>query len=156
MQHRSVMGTIGGMLAIFLIFAAPAAAQFEDCEVCDDSDWTKTVCVEADWTQMGSTNCTPPDGEVGPCLAQILNCWGSGPEFASALDFRPDGTFQQAAMEDANGSTVGRYERAAVEELGLSPNARIMERNCKGLILKRFYGLLTARALTAESDLIVI
>lgn len=155
MRHRRVMGTIGGMLAVFLIFAAPTAAQSEDCEVCDDSDITETECVEADWTQRGSTDCKAPSSGFCPDDPDH-DCWGEDPHQASAFDVRPDGTLDRIATGGSDLSQEGGIQPVGIEALGFSSDARIMERNCKGLILDRLYGESTARALAAETELIVI
>jgi hypothetical protein len=155
MRHGMLMGALGGMVVMFLLLAAPAGAQFEDCEVCDDSDWTDTKCVDADWTEMGSTECEAPS--VGQCPDDPkLDCWGDDPHFASSLQIRPDGTLAWGPAVEAAESVDVQAQRKGLEAFGFSGHARITERSCKGLILDRLYGESTARKLAEQTELIVI
>ena len=51
---------------------------------------------------------------------------------------------------------VRSAELVWAEALGFSAEARILERNCKGLIVDRVYGAAVMRALAKESNLLVI
>lgn len=154
MRHGKLTGMLSGLVATLLIFAAPAAAQ--TCEVCDDSDLSQTKCVAADWTEMGWSECDDPEGNVGACPEQEgkPDCWG---QMARALDVRPDGTLTLAATGGPNDVAPGEAAQTmGVDAFGFSAHARIMERNCKGLILDRLYGEVTIRRLAAETAVIVI
>ena len=155
MNHGMLMGVLTGVVAMFLILAAPAGAQWSECEVCDDSDWTATECVDAPWTQRGSTECEAPS--VGQCPDEPnLDCWGDDPELWTSLHIRPDGTLEWVPTGASNRSPDEQARPIGPGAFRFSGHAKITERSCKGLILDRLYGESTARKLAQQTELIVI
>jgi len=157
MQYGHLKVTLAAVVGLLLL-TAPAGAQFfDDCEVCDDSDLTKPQCVDAEPTEMGTTDCTAP--VIGFCDDDDPSgepCWGDDPWIVRSFELRPDGTFAVAANASSATSLDGQVESVGAEVPGLSVSARIMERNCQGLILERLYGEAVTRSLALETERIII
>jgi hypothetical protein len=162
MKSPNLLVASGAAFLFVLIFSGNVYAQWT-CQLCDDTDWTQTTCRIAEWYEEGedvwaNERCTLPEGKVGECPPIEPTCWGEIPDDPLAFNIRPDGTLVTPGISETPVLSPARFARdnETAEGFGLSEQARIQERNCKGLLTGRVYGALTTRMLRTRSERIAI